>query len=414
MSTTIHAIAVPKWGIEMIEGTLNAWSKGVGDAVASGEEILELESDKIVNMLEAGGAGVLRRQIAEPGQTLQVGELLGIIAGEDVEDAEIEAFIAKWQTAEAAKSGTAGAKQAESAAPKPKVAAQRQSQAQAMAGSVRVSPVVRRRAAELDVDLAKVCGSGRGGRITKEDVEAFASSSGAEEVGEVEEIVGSPYDEAPMSSMRRTIARRMQGAKQEIPHFYLTIDLPLDRLNAHRARLNEEADQTRVSVNDLLIWCIGQALKAVPEMNVQYGENDTIRQFKQADISVGVATERGLITPVVRAVDSISPRDIASNMAALSEKARTGRLSMDEIEGGSFTLSNLGMMDVREFSAIINPPQAAILAAGMSEQRVVVEEGEMCIRTRMTVTLSCDHRVIDGAVAARFLQSLTHQVANLG
>ena len=411
MSGNIHAIAVPKWGIEMIEGTLNTWRKDVGDDVALGEEILELESDKIVNMLEAGGRGVLRRQLAAPGETLGVGALLGIIASEEVEDADIEAFIAKWQAAEAAKSRPGSAKQSESAAPRAKTVSPVRTDAQAPQGNVRVSPVVRRRAAELGVDLTKVRGSGRGGRITREDVEAFTESSDSEEPPEAQEHA---YEEQPMSSMRRTIARRMQGAKQSIPHFYLTIDLPLDELNSYRARLNEEAGTARVSVNDLLIWCIGQALKEVPEVNVQYGENDTVRQFNQSDISVGVATERGLITPVVRAVDRKSPREIASDMAAIAEKARAGKLSMDEIEGGTFTLSNLGMMDVREFSAIINPPQAAILAAGKSEERVVVEDREMCIRTRMTVTLSCDHRVIDGAVAARFLQNLTHQVTNLG
>ncbi|MCY4039840.1 MAG: dihydrolipoamide acetyltransferase family protein [Gammaproteobacteria bacterium] len=410
MSGAIHAIAVPKWGIEMIEGTLNAWRKDVGDDVALGEALLELESDKIVNTLEAGGSGVLRRQLAAPGQTLEVGALLGIIAGEDVEDAEVESFIAKWQAAEAAKAGPAGAKQVESAAPKPEAAPPVRSNAGAAQGNVRVSPVVRRRAAELGLDLSQVRGSGRGGRITKEDVEEFGQSSDSEVLA----AQAPSYDEQPLSGMRRTIARRMQGAKQDIPHFYLTIDLPLDGLNAHRARLNEEAGALRVSVNDLLIWCIGQALKAVPEINVQYGENDTIRQFRHVDISVGVATERGLITPVLRSADCKSAWEIASDMAVLAQKARAGKLSMDEIEGGTFTLSNLGMMDVREFAAIINPPQAAILAAGKSEQRVVIEDGEMCVRTRMTVTLSCDHRVVDGAVAAKFLQSLTHQIANLG
>ncbi len=410
MSGAIHAIAVPKWGIEMIEGTLNAWRKDVGDDVALGEALLELESDKIVNTLEAGGSGVLRRQLAAPGQTLEVGALLGIIAGEDVEDAEVESFIAKWQAAEAAKAGPAGAKQVESAAPKPEAAPPARSNAGAAQGNVRVSPVVRRRAAELGLDLSQVRGSGRGGRITKEDVEEFGQSSDSEVLA----AQAPSYDEQPLSGMRRTIARRMQGAKQDIPHFYLTIDLPLDGLNAHRARLNEEAGALRVSVNDLLIWCIGQALKAVPEINVQYGENDTIRQFRHVDISVGVATERGLITPVLRSAHCKSALEIASDMAVLAQKARAGKLSMDEVEGGTFTLSNLGMMDVREFAAIINPPQAAILAAGKSEQRVVIEDGEMCVRTRMTVTLSCDHRVVDGAVAAKFLQSLTHQIANLG
>ena len=206
----------------------------------------------------------------------------------------------------------------------------------------------------------------------------------------------------------------MQGAKQTIPHFYLSVDLPLEGLQSARASLNEEQGEQRVSVNDLIVWCIAQALIEVPEVNVQCTNDDRILQFAHADIAVGVATDRGLITPVVRAADTKSPRQIATEMAKLSSKARAGKLSMDEISGGTFTLSNLGMMGVKEFTAIINPPQGAILAAGKSEQRVVVEDGEMRAAELMTVTLSCDHRVIDGAVGARFLQSLTHHVQQLG
>ena len=167
----------------------------------------------------------------------------------------------------------------------------------------------------------------------------------------------------------------MQGAKQTIPHFYLSVDLPLEGLQSARASLNEEQGEQRVSVNDLIIWFIAQALIEVPEVNVQCTNDDRILQFAHADIAVGVATDRGLITPVVRAADTKPPRQIATEMAELSSKARAGKLSMDEISGGTFTLSNLGMMGVKEFTAIINPPQGAILAAGKSEQRVVVEGG---------------------------------------
>ena len=413
MSAKIHAIAVPKWGIEMVEGTLNTWNKELGDQIGVGEEILELESDKIVNMLEAGGDGVLRRRLAEPGQTLQVGELLGIIAEASIEDSEIDRFIADWQATEAAKAGPAGASKAPASAPKREPTPREADQAQESTGRVRVSPVVRRLAAELGVDLASLKGSGRGGRITKEDVEAAAASGPVSETLS-ETADTNPVTEEPMTGMRRTIARRMQGAKQTIPHFYLTVDLPLEAIQAARAKLNEEQGEARVSVNDLVISCVARALKDVPEVNVQCADDDRILRFEHADIAVGVATERGLITPVVRNADHKSVREIATEMARLSAKAREGKLTMDEISGGTFTISNLGMMDVREFTAIINPPQGAILAVGKSEQRVVVEAGEMRIAERMTVTLSCDHRVIDGAVGARFLQSLTHHVQNLG
>lgn len=415
MSAQIHAVAVPKWGIEMIEGTLNAWSKEIGDEIRAGEEILELESDKIVNMLEAGGEGVLRRKLAKPGETLQVGELLGIIADGSVDESAIDAFVANWQATESAKAAPAAAATLAPPAPKPESRPPAAVQAQASTASVRVSPVVRRLAAELGVDLSTLQGSGRSGRITKEDVEAAAASgSPPEAMPEPQSSGANPATETPMTGMRRTIARRMQGAKQTIPHFYLTVDLPLAGLQAERAKLNADERAQRVSVNDLVIWCIARALKDVPEVNVQCADDDRILQFEHADIAVGVATDRGLITPVVRAADTKSPREIATDMAALSARAREGKLTMDEISGGTFTLSNLGMMDVREFTAIINPPQGAILAAGKSEQRVIVEDGEMCIAERMTVTLSCDHRVIDGAVGARFLQSLTHQLEQLG
>lgn len=443
MSAKIHAVAVPKWGIEMVEGTLNAWSKEIGERVDLGEEILELESDKIVNMLEAGGDGLLRRKLAEPGQTLQVGELLGVIASAEVGDADIDEFIAKWAQSEAAKATPAGAEMPiDSLAAREDIQAQgpghtsarqrgrrerrRHTRADAISATtsgasqdasanVRVSPVVRRLAAELGVDLGNVNGTGRNGRITREDVEAAAANqAGSGQQPQSLQAFSNRVSEQPMSSMRRTIARRMQAAKQTVPHFYLTVDLPLEGLLAERLRLNEATDEARVSVNDLIIWCIGQALTEVPEVNVQCAEDDRILRFAHADIAVGVATDRGLITPVVRAADTKSPREIAKEMAELSAKARSGKLTMEEISGGTFTLSNLGMMGVREFTAIINPPQGAILAVGKSEQRVVVEEGEMRVGERMTVTLSCDHRVIDGAIAARFLQSLTHQVQNLG
>ncbi len=413
MSAQIHAIAVPKWGIEMVEGTLNSWSKELGEQVGVGEAVLELESDKIVNTLEAGGDGVLRRRIAEAGQTLQVGELLGIIADASIEDSEIDEFVADWRAKEAPKTGPAGASKASSSAAKRNPTRRESAQAQESAGRVRVSPVVRRLAAELGVDLSSLTGSGRSGRITKEDVEA-AATSGAQAETHSETENANLVTEEPMTGMRRTVAKRMQGAKQTIPHFYLSIDLPLESVQAARAKLNQEEGKGRVSVNDLIIWCVARALKAVPEVNVQCADDDRILRFEHADIAVGVATERGLITPVVRHADGKSIREIAAEMTQLSAKAREGTLTMDEISGGTFTISNLGMMGVREFTAIINPPQGAILAVGKSEQRVLVEAGEMRVGERMTVTLSCDHRVIDGALGAKFLQSLTHQVQNLG
>lgn len=385
----IYPIAVPKWGIEMVEGTLNAWNKREGDPVAKGDDVFDMESDKIVNVWESPVNGVLRRVIATEGDAHPVGALLGIIADADVSDADIDAFIANFGDSEPAEKA-ASAAPASSAGAGPNDTASR------------TNPVVRQLAEELGVDLNTVTGTGRRGRITQEDVQAAAAEAGGGAVSDDVDII-------PLSATRKTIAKRLTEAKQSIPHYYLTVEYELDGLLARRKQLiNDEG--TKVSINDLIVWCVAQALVKVPEVNVNL-IGDDIHQFRHANVSVAIATDDGLYPSTIRKADSLSVAEIAAATAALAEKAKTGNLTKEDISGGSFTVSNLGMFGVSNFTAIINPPMGAILALGKGEPKMVVKNGEPAVATVISATLSCDHRVIDGAVGARFLQVLGEVIA---
>ena len=378
----IYPIAVPKWGIEMVEGTITTWNKSQGDAVAKGDEVFEMESDKIVNVWEAPVEGVLRRVLAEPGDAHPVGALLGVIAPAAVSDADIDAFISSYAGGETNDSP-------DQAAPEPAKPAVQTSDAY-----TRSSPSVRKLADELNVDLSTVTGTGRRGRITDEDVRDAAGGNDAAAGVQV----------IPLSPTRKTIARRLTEAKQTIPHFYLSADYALDGLMAHRKTLNDSGD-TKVSVNDLLVWCVGQALMREPRVNVNL-VGDDIHQFEAAHIAVAIATDDGLYPATIPSVEAKSPAEVAQATGALAEKAQTNSLTKEDISGGSFTVSNLGMYGISEFTAIINPPMGAILALGKAEPKVVVKDGEQVVATVLTATLSCDHRVIDGAVGAQFMAAL--------
>lgn len=384
----IYPIAVPKWGIEMVEGTLNTWNKSEGDAVARGDEVFEMESDKIVNVWDSPVDGVLRRVIAAAGDTHPVGALLGVIAAQDVSDEDIEAFIARYTGATPPAPGPASA-------PSPAPAARGND------AYTRSSPSVRRLADERGVDLNTLVGSGRRGRITEDDVRAAAGGDGGEDV-----------DIIPLTATRKSMARRLTEAKQSIPHFYLSVDYEIDGLLAHRGRLNERG-AVKVSVNDLLVWCVGRALIKESRVNVNL-VGDAIHRFKRAHIAVAIATDEGLYPATLRGVEAMSPAEIATATAALADKARRGKLQPADLSGGSFTVSNLGMFGVSRFSAIVNPPMGAILALGQGEPQCVVKNGQPAIATRLSATLSCDHRVIDGAVGAKFLRALGEEIAALG
>ena len=387
----IYPIAVPKWGIEMVEGTITNWNKAEGDAISKGDEVFEMESDKIVNVWDSPVDGILRRVLVPAGDAHPVGALLGVIADASVADSDIDAFIAAHSSAPAE---AAAAPAADNTAAQQTV--------QTGDAYTRSSPSVRRLADELGVDLGTVTGTGRRGRITDEDVKAAAGGSGGAPAG---------VDVIPLTATRKTIARRLTEAKQTIPHFYLTAEYELDGLLAHRAQLNESSD-TKVSVNDLIVWCVAQALMREPRVNVNL-VGDDIHQFHAANVSVAIATEDGLYPATVYGADTKTPAEIAATTAELAGKAQTGKLTKEDISGGSFTVSNLGMYGITQFTAIVNPPMGAILALGKASQKVVVENGEQRIATVLNATLSCDHRVIDGAVGAQYLAVLGDVIAAL-
>jgi pyruvate dehydrogenase E2 component (dihydrolipoamide acetyltransferase) len=400
----IQPVAMPKMGIEMVEGTIAGWRKQPGEAVAQGDEIVEIESDKIINVWESPVDGVLRRQLAADGDVLKVGALIGVIAGADVPDYDIDAYIAGFG---GPREAPAAAVAAPARAAPPAAASPARAAAEPGDDSGRrVSPVVRRLAEELGVTLEAVQGSGRNGRITTEDIERAAREGG---VAAVAPAAAPDFEQSALSATRKTIGKRLTEAKQQIPHFYLESEYPLDGLIAQRAKLNA-AGGAKISVNDLLVWCVARALLREPRVNINF-DGDTVRRFAHAHIAVAIATDEGLYAATIRDADTLSPAQIAAAGAALAERAKRGALTREDITGGTFTVSNLGMFGVTRFTAIINPPMGAILALGRAVERAVVRDGRIEVATVLSATLSCDHRVIDGAVGAQFLKVLGEEIA---
>ena len=404
--SAIYPIAVPKWGIEMVEGTVNNWLKQAGDDVNKGDEILEIESDKIVNVWEAPADGVLRRLLVEEGEARAVGQLLGVIAGADVSEDSIDAFIASY-------SDEAPADEPEAATPSPAPAATTSPAAKpAASGSTggRASPVVKRLAEELGVDIDQVAGTGRNGRITQDDVRAAAENGPA--APSTAPAVDGDYEDIPLSATRKTIAQRLTSAKQDIPHYYLTVDWEVDNLLALREQMNADAP-VKISLNDMLVYCVARALVAEPRVNIHVTE-DTVRQFKQANVAVAIATDDGLFPATIYGADSLGVEEIAQRRADLVSRANTGELTRDDLAGATFTVSNLGMYGIDQFTAIINPPMGALLALGRAQERCVARNGQVETATLISATLSCDHRAIDGAIGAQFLAALQSEIEQLG
>jgi pyruvate dehydrogenase E2 component (dihydrolipoamide acetyltransferase) len=412
-SERIRPVTMPKWGIEMQEGTVTAWNHELGRHIDKGDALLDVETEKIVNSVESPASGTLRRVLAQAGDTLVVGALLAVLSEPDVTEAEIDAFVRDFKPFDA--SFTAGAEAAASApapvAPAPAAAAA----AAGGDGDAHVSPIARRLAEKLGLDLSQITGTGRNGRISKEDVEAHAArlAEAAPATGAIAaptvQAMAEPVSRERMTSMRATIARRLSESKREIPHYRLVADLDLDAMAGRRAAL--VAAGQRISINDLLLQSVARALSEHPRLNAQF-TGDEILRYAQVDLAVAVATAGGLLTPCLRDAAGLSVAQIAATVRDLAERARAGKLTRDEITGGTFTVSNLGMFGVRQFDAIINPPQVAILAVGALEARPVVRDGAIAVGQRMSVTLACDHRVVDGADAAAFLATLRDIVAN--
>lgn len=490
----------------MEEGTIAQWLIQEGTQFSKGQEICEIETTKIVNVLEAPFDGLLRKIIAKDGDTLVVGGVIAICADAQVSDAEVEAFAQSLGGTPAVTENKAVV-----AVPEKVTVAQVETKVQAapkqnsvgngskavtqggysipaalqgyqQSDDIFATPHALKLAEKHNVNLSQITGSGREGRISVQDVQAAvqaaggswpdvrhqASTKAAKSKADDNQVLATPvarrlakqwginlhdcrasgsrgrvckedveavyqrenpvqaqhtehahpaesakFTTVAMNGMRKAIAARLQAAKRNAPHFRLTIDLNVESVQALRQQINSTVPQVKLSINDMLIKAAAAALIKVPQVNVQFDEeNQQILQFEQADISVAVAIENGLITPIIKAANRKSLAQISNNMRDLATRAKTGKLAPDEFQGGSFSISNLGMLGIQQFDAIINPPQGAILALGAAEKRAVVENDEIVVREMVTATLSCDHRVIDGALGAQFLSAFKQFVEN--
>lgn len=415
-------ITMPALSPTMTEGTLAKWLKAEGDSVESGDVIAEIETDKATMEVEAVDEGVIGKIIvAEGSEGVAVNAVIAVLledgeSADDIGDVASEPAAAPAPAAkveDASKTAAEPNKAAAVAAPKAK-----------SGGRVFASPLAKRIAADKGIDLSTLTGSGPRGRIVKADVEGAKASPAAQSNAQAAvpaqglpddakvNVYGMAYTEIPNNNIKKITAKRLTEAKSEIPHFYLSVDCVLDNLLAARKELNEKANgEFKLSVNDFIVKASAMALKAYPPANVSWND-DAVHQYYSSDISVAVATPNGLITPIVKNAESKGLRAISDEVKALAGKAREGKLKPEEFQGGSFSISNLGMFGVKNFAAILNPPQSCILAVGAGEQLPRVVNGEVKIQTVMTVTLSTDHRSVDGAVGAEWLQYFKQYIEN--
>jgi pyruvate dehydrogenase E2 component (dihydrolipoamide acetyltransferase) len=417
-------ILMPALSPTMTEGKLAKWHVKVGDAVKSGQVICEIETDKATMEVEAVDEGKVGQIVVPEGaEGVKVNAVIAILLEEGETAVPAGAAAAPPPPPKAAAAPAPQpmpAATATLAAPPPKPAVPSPQPAAAPSGQrIFASPLAKRIAAEKGINLASLKGSGPNGRIVKADVEGAkpgaapapspaAAPKAAPTAPPPQPIFTAPGDKrVPHTAVRKVIARRMLESKQTVPHFYLTVDLEIDALLAARQAINDVARKmgAKVSVNDMVIKACAKALRDHPECNASWTEEEMV-QYGAVDISVAVATDRGLITPIVRNADMKGVAQISIEMKDLAGRAKEGKLKLNEFQGGGFTISNLGMFGIQNFSAIINPPQAMILAVGVGEERVVARKGQMVIRNVMSCTLAVDHRVVDGAMGAQFLQTL--------
>lgn len=445
----------------MEEGRLVKWLKREGDAVTNGETLAEVETDKAIMELVARGDGVLRKVLLPEGETSPVGQVIAVIAAPDE---DISAIVGAAGgdgagAAAAAPPGDAGAapaaqvvaetREQAGASPVPRAAEESQGEAstppqekaaaahaprtpmpaarehaseqaphaQDDGGRRRSSPLARRLAREQGLELAEIRGTGPGGRIIRRDIEN-AIAAGAARQAAAPAAGGAPapvregdYTDVPLTQIRKTIARRLSESIGPIPTFYLTAEFDLERAAEMRQAMASMGDEFKVSFNDIVLKAVATALAQHPEVNAHW-LGDRIREFNRVHLGMAVATDDGLIVPVIFDADRKGLRQISAEARELAKRARERKLKPEEYTGGTFSVSNLGMFGIDQFTAIINPPEAGILAVGAIEQKPVVMDGEVQIRRRLRVTMSCDHRVIDGAVGARFLQTLRRMIEN--
>ena len=422
-------ILMPALSPTMTEGNLAKWLKKEGDEVHSGDVLAEIETDKATMEFEAVDDGrVGKILVPEGAQGVKVNQPIALLLGEDEDASALDKFAEA--PAKPAPTAPEREEMKQPAAAEPAPAAQPPiGRDRGGNGRIFASPLARRMAQQAGLDLGAITGSGPQGRVVKVDIEAALSAargapapaqtrpaaarqplpslapalSPALSKERVLALAGNPpYTERPLTAMRRVIAKRLTEAKQTVPHFYLTIDCEIDELLKIRSELNAKSDAYRISVNDFVIRATALALRQVPAANASWSD-DAILIWDTVDIAVAVALDDGLITPIVRAADRKGLAAIANETKDLAARARAGKLKLEEFQGGTFSISNLGMFGVRDFAAVINPPQGGILAVGAGEQRPVAKNGALAVATVMSCTLSCDHRVVDGAVGAQFL-----------
>jgi pyruvate dehydrogenase E2 component (dihydrolipoamide acetyltransferase) len=420
-------VLMPALSPTMTEGTLARWIKKEGDMVEAGDVIAEIETDKATMEVEATDEGKLAKiLVAEGTEGVAVNAMIAVLLEEGEDDSAAESF-----SASVAPSAPAAASEAATTTAAPAAASKAAPVAASTnnnSGRVFLSPLARRLAKDAGIELSAVKGSGPKGRVVKADIlkaqtQGSAASTSVATSGMKAgaptydadtkvNMFGMPYKELPVNNIQKITAKRLVESKQSVPHFYLTMDIQLDTLMAARAELNAKANGAyKLSVNDFIIKASAMALKAYPACNVSW-QDTSMHQFMHSDISVAVATPNGLITPIVRAAEDKGLIAISNEVKELAGRAREGKLKPEEFQGGSFSISNLGMFGVSEFSAIINPPQACILAVGAGVQQPVVKDGQLAIANVMKATLSTDHRAVDGAVGAAFLKILKDYLEN--
>jgi pyruvate dehydrogenase E2 component (dihydrolipoamide acetyltransferase) len=484
-------VVMPKLSPTMEEGQLARWLKNEGDRVSVGEPLAEIDTDKATMEAQALTTGVLRKILVQAGATVPLGQVIAIIgeadedisalvsaaesgeaaaankksieenveAGQDGAQRELAGVVVEGARTQATIEGaplkgdeggtpsTGGAQQTSSAQPATQAAAAATAatgeggasgNGQRAGGRVIVSPIAARMAADANINIKSLTGSGPGGRIVKRDIEAAINAGQQQQPAQVAAppeartqseqspasavetrapqqqpaVEGaSPYRDEPVSTMRATIARRLSSSTGPVPHFFLTTEIEMDRTVELRASLNQLDQENKVSINDIIIKVAAAALVRHPQVNASF-QDKHIRYYERADIGVAVAIEEGLITPIVRGADRKSIGQISREVRELAARARERKLQPDEYMGATFSVSNLGMFGIDEFTAIINPPEAAILAVGAMGAKPVVREGEVVVRQLMRVTMSCDHRIVDGATGAKFLQTFKQMLEN--
>jgi pyruvate dehydrogenase E2 component (dihydrolipoamide acetyltransferase) len=435
----MQTVVMPKMGDTMEEGKILAWRKKVGDPVARGDSLAEIETDKVNIEAESFAEGVLRKILVQEGESAAVGAPIALVGAPDE---ALPDDTAQGPSAQPTQAPQAPASQRE---PVPEAVGAAYQPVREPAGTngassavaapateaaerVFISPIARRIAQEYHLDIAHIAGTGPNGRIIKDDVEALLTQQETSAAAPVVQPAvqpapqtaqpatpipaaaeGEEVEAVALSAMRKTIARRLQQSMQTAPHFYLTLSIDTTKLGELRATINEYAETlpepVKVSVNDLIVKGVALALARVPQVNVSF-DGERLLFKKRINVGVAVALEQGLIVPVIRDADRRGVLDLARESRRLVDAARTGKLKQEEFQGGTFSVSNLGMFEIEEFTAVINPPESAILAVGAIQPTPVVVDGQVVVRDRMKVTLSVDHRALDGATGARFLQDL--------